>query len=99
MISLMVFLLAVCYDKYLHAPTSQAQPSAGKKVKKGPENSAPNTATTTNASNDASSVVPERERLVLVTKVLRELKQTINAMDLLLGKTNGFARSTTFPLT
>uniref|UniRef100_A0A182XBG5 Phagocyte signaling-impaired protein n=1 Tax=Anopheles quadriannulatus TaxID=34691 RepID=A0A182XBG5_ANOQN len=85
MISLMVFLLAVCYDKYLHAPTSQAQPSAGKKVKKGPENSAPNTATTTNASNDASSVVPERERLVLVTKVLRELKQTINAMDLLLA--------------
>uniref|UniRef100_A0A182TUQ7 Phagocyte signaling-impaired protein n=1 Tax=Anopheles melas TaxID=34690 RepID=A0A182TUQ7_9DIPT len=84
MISLMVFLLAVCYDKYLHAPTSQAQPSAGKKVKKGPENSAPNTATT-NASNDASSVVPERERLVLVTKVLRELKQTINAMDLLLA--------------
>ncbi|XP_040163840.1 phagocyte signaling-impaired protein [Anopheles arabiensis] len=85
MISLMVFLLAVCYDKYLHAPTSQAQPSAGKKVKKGPENSAPSTATTTNASNDASSVVPERERLVLVTKVLRELKQTINAMDLLLA--------------
>uniref|UniRef100_A0A182JR70 Phagocyte signaling-impaired protein n=1 Tax=Anopheles christyi TaxID=43041 RepID=A0A182JR70_9DIPT len=85
MISLMVFLLAVCYDKYLHAPASQAQPNAGKKVKKGQstENSAQN-APTNNASND-SSVVPERERLVLVTKVLRELKQQINAMDLVLA--------------
>uniref|UniRef100_A0A182PQU7 N-terminal acetyltransferase B complex subunit MDM20 homolog n=1 Tax=Anopheles epiroticus TaxID=199890 RepID=A0A182PQU7_9DIPT len=85
MISLMVFLLAVCYDKYLHAPSSQAQPNAGKKGKKnqGMENNSQN-ATTNNGNNDAS-IVPERERLVLVTKVLRELKQRINAMDLLLA--------------
>ena len=37
--------------------------------------------------------------MLIANLTLRELKQTINAMDLLLGKTNGFARSTTFPLT
>ncbi|XP_053680205.1 phagocyte signaling-impaired protein [Anopheles nili] len=80
MISLMVFMMAVCYDKFLHAPASQTQASVGKKSKKqSTESSAP-------ASNESSKdFVPERERLVLVTKVLRELKQRINEADLVLA--------------
>uniref|UniRef100_A0A182QA33 Phagocyte signaling-impaired protein n=1 Tax=Anopheles farauti TaxID=69004 RepID=A0A182QA33_9DIPT len=81
MISLMVFVMAVCYDKYLHAPATQTLPNAGKKAKKQPtENSA------ADGSNEAAnSLVPEKERLALVTKVLRELKQRINEADLVLA--------------
>ncbi|XP_053658004.1 phagocyte signaling-impaired protein [Anopheles marshallii] len=89
MISLMVFVLTVCYDKYLHAPASQTQPNTGKKVKKGQsiEGGGQNTANSVNSDASGTSVtlVPERERLVLVTKVLRELKQRINDMDLVLA--------------
>ncbi|XP_050068451.1 phagocyte signaling-impaired protein [Anopheles maculipalpis] len=93
MISFMVFVLAVCYDKYLHTPASQTQPNTGKKGKKGQSTDSSGPGATNNAINsDANSgtaaatiFVPERERLTLVTKVLRELKQRINEMDLVLA--------------
>uniref|UniRef100_A0A182T5V6 Uncharacterized protein n=1 Tax=Anopheles maculatus TaxID=74869 RepID=A0A182T5V6_9DIPT len=88
MISLMVFVLAVCYDKYLHSPASQTQPNTGKKGKKGQSSDGGGPGAANNATaGDATAapiLVPERERLVLVTKVLRELKQRINEMDLVL---------------
>uniref|UniRef100_A0A182YG95 Phagocyte signaling-impaired protein n=1 Tax=Anopheles stephensi TaxID=30069 RepID=A0A182YG95_ANOST len=95
MISLMVFVLAVCYDKYLHAPAPQTQPTTGKKGKKGqsttdsssggPAGATSNVTGSDTTSGTTPTIVPERERLALVTKVLRELKQRINEMDLVLA--------------
>ncbi|XP_058128733.1 phagocyte signaling-impaired protein [Anopheles ziemanni] len=88
MISLMVFVLAVCYDKYVHASaTPTVTPASGKRSKKQTTNdAAANSDTATNgASGPTPACVPEKDRLALVTKVLRELKQRINEVDLALA--------------
>uniref|UniRef100_A0AAG5CYU9 Phagocyte signaling-impaired protein n=1 Tax=Anopheles atroparvus TaxID=41427 RepID=A0AAG5CYU9_ANOAO len=86
MISLMVFVLAVSYDKYVHACASHSAAPTGKRSKKQTTNDPANSNAATNgASGPQPTCVPDRDRLSLVTKVLRELKQRINEADSILG--------------
>ncbi|XP_058059996.1 phagocyte signaling-impaired protein [Anopheles bellator] len=89
-LSLMVFTLAACHE-YVQSTSTQSSTGGTKKAKKQTTDSCTKSATNNSTATTASStvrvrsIVPEKERLPLVTLVLRELKQKINEADTLLA--------------
>ncbi|XP_049535550.1 phagocyte signaling-impaired protein [Anopheles darlingi] len=83
-LSLLVFTLSVCHERYLQSATSQSTAGSkkGKKQTAGSNNGAADSAT---EHKESIAIVSEKDRLALVTGVLRELKQKINEADTVLA--------------